>query len=32
MGASTDLGVVSGAEVWGLSGGNEFVLAWKWVM
>ena len=31
-GASTDLGVVSGAEVWGHSGGNEFVLVWKWVM
>ena len=32
MGASTDLGVVSGAEVWGHSGGNKFVLVWKWVM
>ena len=28
-GASTDLGVVSGTEVWG---NDEFVLVWKWVM
>ena len=30
MGAFTDLGFVACGEVWEDSGGNEFVLVWKW--